>query len=392
MTVANGTYDPAFAGLAELLGKLAADGSELGASVSVWHGSNNPVEIWAGSADSAKTRPWNQDTIANVFSCTKTISALSILVLHDRGLLSVFDPVAKHWPEFAANGKDAILIAHLMSHTSGVAGWDDPITLEQVYDTAYATAKLAAQAPWWTPGTASGYHGQNQGQLLGEVVRRVSGKSLKEFVRTEIAEPLGADFQVGAVEADWHRCAEIIPPEMPVDAAALMDPNGFPFRMMSNPPLDATAANTEGWRRAELGAINGHSNAQGLAKVLHVISNYGKTADGRQFLKEETVDLIFQVQAEGTDMVLGVPLRMGIGFGLSSADGVESVPFMPKGKVAFWGGWGGSICLLDVENGVTVTYAMNKMGLGTLGNERTGQYVEEVYKVLGAKGVGKARI
>ncbi|KAK3898841.1 beta-lactamase [Staphylotrichum tortipilum] len=388
MTKTHGTYDPAFSRLAELLSKLAEDGSEVGASVSVWHGSDNLVEIWTGYADPAKTRPWNQDTIANVFSCTKTICALAVLMLHDRGLLSVFDPVAKHWPEFAANGKENVLIAHLMSHTSGVSAWDEPITLEQVYDTQYATAKLAEQKPWWTPGTASGYHGQNQGQLLGEVVRRVSGKSLKEFVRTEIAEPLGADVQIGALEKDWHRCAEVIPPVLP--PMPQIDPNGLPFKMMTNPPLDAGSANTPAWRLAELGAINGHSNAQGLAKALHVISNGGKTPDGRQFLKKETVDLIFQIQAEGTDLVLEVPLCMGIGFGLSSEEGaVGSIPFMPKGKVAFWGGWGGSICILDVGNNVTLTYAMNKMGEGTLGNERTAQLAVEAYEALKEKGIVK---
>jgi CubicO group peptidase (beta-lactamase class C family) len=387
MTKAHGTYDPAFSGLAELLGKLTEDGSEIGASVSVWHGSDNLVEIWAGYADPEKTRTWNQNTIANVFSCTKTICALAILMLHDRGLLSVFDPVAEYWPEFAANGKDNVLITHLMSHTSGVAGWEEPITLEQVYDTQYATAKLAEQKPWWTPGTALGYHAQNQGQLLGEVVRRVSGKSLKEFVRTEIAEPLQADVQVGALEKDWHRCAEMIPPVSPPDTLSQLDPHGLPFKILTNPPLDASEANTPGWRQAELGAINGHSNAQGLAKALHVISNYGKTPDGKQFLKKETIDLIFQIQAEGTDMILGLPLSMGIGFGLSNECAIGSVPFMPKGKVAFWGGYGGSICILDVDNNVTVTYAMNKMGTGTLGNERTAQYVVEAYDALRERGI-----
>lgn len=387
MTKAHGTYDPAFSALAELLGKLAEDGSEIGASVSVWHGSENLVEIWAGYADPGKTQPWNQNTIANVWSCTKTICALAILMLHDRGLLSVFDPVAKYWPEFAANGKENVLIAHLMSHTSGVAGWEEPITLEQMCDTQYATAKLAEQKPWWTPGTAIGYHAQNQGHLLGEVVRRVSGKSLKEFVRTEIAEPLQADVQVGALEKDWPRCAEMIPP--PPGGLTQLDPNGLPMKVLANPPVDASQANTPAWRQAELGASNGHSNAQGLAKALHVISNYGKTADGKQFLKKETVDLIFQVQAEGTDKVLGAPLSMGIGFGMSSEGTIGSVPFMPKGRVAFWGGYGGSICILDVDNGVTVTYAMNKMGMGTLGNERTGQYVVEAYEALKKRGLAK---
>ena len=215
----------------------------------------------------------------------------------------------------------------------------------------------------------------------------MSGKSLKEFVRTEIAEPLQADVQVGALEKDWPRCAEMIPP--PPGGLTQLVPNGLPMKVLANPPVDASQANTPAWRQAELGASNGHSNAQGLAKALHVISNYGKTPDGKQFLKKETVDLIFQIQAEGTDKVLGAPLSMGIGFGMSSEGTIGSVPFMPKGRVAFWGGYGGSICILDVDNGVTVTYAMNKMGMGTLGNERTGQYVVEAYEALKKRGLAK---
>jgi CubicO group peptidase (beta-lactamase class C family) len=179
----------------------------------------------------------------------------------------------------------------------------------------------------------------------------------------------------------------MIPPESPPTLD--LDPNGFLFKMVTNPAADASQSNTPAWRRTEMGATNGHSNAQGLAKALHVLSNNGKTPDGNQFLKQETVDLIFQLQAEGIDKVLGAPLSMGIGFAVSTDFVTETVPFMPKGKVAFWGGWGGSICVVDVEHNVTVTYVMNRMGNGTLGNERTGQYVVEAYNVLKEKGIVK---
>lgn len=392
MAKTQGTYGPEFRELAETLSQFVEEGREVGASVSVWHGADNLANIWAGYTDPSKSKAWSQDTIANVFSSTKTICALAILMCHDRGLLSVFDPVAKHWPEFAANGKENVLITHLMSHTSGVAGWEEPITQEQVYDVKFSTDRLAAQKPWWEPGTVSGYHGQNQGHLLGEVVRRVSGKSLTEFVRTEIAEPLNADIQVGALEKDWPRIADMIPPVPPPGAdPPQLDPDSLLFKMVTNPPVDPANANTAPWRRAEMGAINGHSNAQGLAKALHVLSNNGKTPEGKQFLKPETIDLIFQVQAEGTDLILGVPLRLGIGFGLNT-EGAAHIPFMPKGKVAYWGGLGGSICIVDVENNVTVTYVMNRMGHGTSGNDRTGHYVVKAYKALKEKGIVKGEV
>jgi CubicO group peptidase (beta-lactamase class C family) len=394
MAAVQGTFHPAFAELADLLAKHVANGLEVGASISVWHRSENLVNIWAGYADPSQHKNWNQDTITTVFSSTKTVSALAILICHDRGLLSVFDPVSKYWPEFASNGKANILIKHLMSHTSGVAGWEEPITKEEFYDTELSTARLAEQAPWWTPGTASGYHGQNMGHLLGEIVRRVSGKSLTEFVRTEIAIPLGADVQIGALEKDWPRVAEMIPPvPKPGAGESQLEPGSIPYKVLANPPVIASNANTNAWRRTEIGAMNGHTNAQGLARALHVISNGGLSLGNKQFLKGETIDLIFETQVEGVDLVLGMPLRIGIGFGLNN-DGASSAvaPYMPKGRVAFWGGYGGSMCIMDLDNKVTITYVMNKMGNGTFGNERTAEYVVLMYKALKALGIARGEI
>lgn len=389
MATVHGNFNPAFDEVAENLARHVQSGSETGASLSVWHGSKNLVNIWAVYTNSTRTKAWNTDTIANVFSSTKTISALAILICHDRGLLSVYDSVSKYWPEFATNGKENILIRHIMSHTSGVAGWEDPITLEEFYDIRISTERLAEQAPWWIPGTKSGYHGQNMGHLLGELVRRVSGKSLTEFVRTEIAEPLGADVQIGALEEDWSRVAEMIPPvSKPGEPAHELQVGSIPYKVLANPPVIAGNANTDAWRRAELGAINGHTNAQGLAKALNVISNGGLTVDNKRFLSQETIDLIFDVQADGIDLVLGLPLRIGIGFGLNTEGACRSaVPFMPHGRVAFWGGYGGSIGIVDVDNKVTVAYAMNKMGNGTFGNERSADYVVAVYKALEGMGI-----
>lgn len=388
MTVVHGFCDPEFRTVSDLLARHIDDGDEVGASIAVYHGSKKLIDIWAGFADASKCRAWNRDTIANIWSSTKTISALSVLICHDRGLLSVFDPVSKYWPEFASAGKGRVLVRHLMSHTSGLAFWEDPLSLEQVYDVRLATERLASQAPAWEPGSASGYHGQTFGQLLGELVRRVSGKSLTEFVRTEIAEPLGADIQIGALEDDWPRIAELVPPpSRPArDVAPVQD--SFVYKMLMHPPIDVPATSTPGWRRAELGAINGHSNAGGLARALAVISTGGMTSNGHRFLEKETIDLIFESQAEGKDLVLGLPVRFGIGFGINTDSACqEAAPFMPPGRVAFWGGNGGSMCIMDTDHNVTVTYVMNKMGTGTLGNQALATYVVEIYRLLQNQGI-----
>ena len=173
----HGSCDDRFAPVRDaLVEQLDAD-EELGASIFVNLDGRPVVDLWGGHHDQARTIPWAQDTITNVWSTTKAVSALATLILVDQGLLDVYEPVATYWPEFAANGKEGIELRHLLSHTSGVSGWEAPISYADVYDWDAAVARLAAQAPWWKPGTASGYHALNMGHLLGVVVRRVSGRT-----------------------------------------------------------------------------------------------------------------------------------------------------------------------------------------------------------------------
>src|SRR6202035_1312761 len=251
------------------------------------------------------------DTTTNVWSSTKTVTSLAALMLAERGDLDVDQPVAKYWPEFGANGKQDVLVRHVMSHSSGVSGLDQPAPVEVLYDWEQATSRMAAQAPWWEPGTASGYHALNYGHLVGEVVRRVSGKTLKQFVAEEIAGPLGADFQIGAAEADWSRISDVVPPPaLPFDFAAL-DPDSPAVKTLTGPLVPADTANPPGWRRADLGAVNGHGNARSVARIMSVVARGGEV-DGVRLLGQDTIDLIFREQQNGIDVVLGVPLRFGI--------------------------------------------------------------------------------
>src|ERR1700761_1174476 len=274
-----GQLDARFEPLRDVLADGLASGADCGLSLVVDVDGQTVADVWGGFADAARTRPWERDTIVNVWSTTKTVTSLAVLMLADRGLVDVDAPVARYWPEFAAQGKEGVLVRHLMSHTSGLAGWNAPFTIPDLYDLERSTAALAAQAPWWEPGTASGYHALTFGHLLGEVVRRVTGKSLTRFVEEEIAGPLGADFRIGAREADWGRCAELIPPPpLPFDLASL-DPESVLVKVATGPAADATAPNRGPWRLAEIGAANGHGNARSVARIMSVLT-LGGTVPG----------------------------------------------------------------------------------------------------------------
>jgi CubicO group peptidase (beta-lactamase class C family) len=380
--VIDGHCDDRFGELAEALADEITKGEELGASIAVDIDGESVVDIWGGHADRARSVPWREDTIVNFWSCTKTLTALAALMVIDRGLVDAFAPVAEYWPEFAANGKQDIEVRHLLAHTSGVSGWEAPFALEEMYDWERSTAHLARQAPWWSPGTASGYHALNYGHLIGEVVRRVTGTPLKDFVRDEIAAPLGADVQIGARPEDDARIAELIPPpplDLPYDALPADHPMLKTFGSLRPDQDVASIAETTGWRRADIGGANGHGNARALARALSPISLGGK-ANGVQMLTPATIDLIFAEQSDGLDQVLMIPLRFGIGFGLPCP---ASVPAIPEGRICWWGGWGGSAIVMNPDRRATFAYVMNRMGAGTTGTERTDRYARLFYEALG---------
>ena len=377
MAEVHGTADAKLEGIKDVLAeRLEAD--ELGASIVVDVDGTTLLDIWGGWCDEERTTPWAEDTIVNVWSTTKTVTNLAALMLVDRGLLDPYEKVATYWPEFAENGKDQIELRHLMSHTSGVSGWEQPFAVEDMYDWEKSTSRLAAQAPWWEPGTASGYHAQNQGHLVGEVIRRVSGRTLKQFVAEEIAGPLGADFQIGAVESDWGRIAPVVaPPPLDIDVAAL-DPDSPVFKTFTGPAATADAANTPGWRHADMGATNGHGNARSVARMLSALS-LGGTVDGVKLLSQDTIDLIFDEQSHGPDLVLGVNLRFGIGYALPET---ETLPYVDQGKSCYWGGWGGSVIFTELDSRTTISYMMNRMAPGIIGSDRSEAYVRAIHDAL----------
>jgi CubicO group peptidase (beta-lactamase class C family) len=369
-------FDP----LRELFAAKLESGEDLGASLAINIDGEMVVDLWGGWADAARTVPWAEDTITCVFSTTKAMTALAALVLVDRGELDLDAKVAAYWPEFAVRGKDRITVRQLLSHTSGVAGWDPPVTLDDLYDWGKSTALLAAQAPWWEPGMGSGYHGLSYGHLIGEVIRRITGQRLGVFFAAEIAGPLGADFHIGLPPSEFHRVAELVPWPLQPTYPADLDPNSPAFKMFTGPvmPPDMEWSGTERWRRADIGAGNGHGNARSTARIQSAVACGGEV-DGVRLLSPKTIDRIFEVQSDGIDFVLGYRLKIGVGYGLPWP---EVLPFVPEGRVCFGAGAGGSLVIADADRRMTFAYVMNKMVPTPIVVPIAAALVERVYDIV----------
>ncbi len=378
-TVTDSRFEPMADLLRSTLDSDDAVGRDVGASVCVTLGGETVLDIWGGYADEAKTTPWEENTITNVWSTTKTMTFLTALTLVEQGKLDLYAPVAEYWPEFAANGKADIPVRMLFGHTSGVAAWDQPIEVEDIYDPIASADKLAQQAPWWEPGTASGYHALNQGHLIGEVLRRIDGRPLSTIFREDIAGPLGADFHIGLAESEFGRVANVIPPPPAaglMDLAAL-DPDHVAIKVFTGPAPEASVAWTTEWRQAEIGAANGHGNARSVANIQAIVANGGEH-QGVKLLSPETIDLIFDEQAYGTDLVLQLPVRFGMGYAMPS----EGAPHLPEGRIAYWGGWGGSAIVVDTDRNMTISYMMNDMQDGLAGDLRSFNLITAAYAAL----------
>ncbi|MEQ9436976.1 serine hydrolase domain-containing protein [Hyphomonas sp.] len=358
-----GVADDRFEGVRSQFQTHLDTGADIGASFCVTKDGETVVDLWGGFADIEGTRPWEKDTIVNVYSTTKTMTALTALLLADRGELDFDAPVAKYWPEFAASGKADVKVSHLMSHSAGLSGWREPMTNDDLYDWEKATSLLAAQAPLWEPGTAPGYHAITQGYLVGEVIRRVAGKSVGTLFREEIAGPLGADFHIGLPASEDARVADLKPP---ADASISADPTMTEIKKItfSNPGIDVSETRTRAWRGAEIPAAGGTGNARSVATIHTILAN-GGMANGKRFMSEAGCRKALEEQIQGTDLILGIPVRYGLGFGLSG-------PMSPalNEHSMFWGGYGGSIALIDMEAHTTMSYAMNRMEGTTTGDMR----------------------
>jgi CubicO group peptidase (beta-lactamase class C family) len=376
----NGFYDVKFEKVKNAFIRNFKSGLEVGASFAATIDGKFVMDIWAGYADADKTRPWEQDTIVNVYSTTKVMTVLCTLMCVDRGLLDVDAPVSKYWPEFGQAGKEKIPVKYLLSHTSGLSGFEQSIRVKDLYDWDKIVSKLAAQKPWWEPGTKSGYHAITHGYLLGELIRRVSGKSPGTFFQEEVAEPLKADFHIGLPKELDSRVGELIPPEM-LDLKKIGEELKFDttmlIRTITNPPLSAEYSKKRAWRGAEIPAANGHGNARSVARITSALACGGKV-DNVNLLSLNTIEKSIEEQSYGPDLVLIIPIRFGLGWGLTSKD----MPIGPNPRTFYWGGWGGSLAVVDLDAKLSFSYVMNKMNSSLTGDIRTMRLIRALYKSL----------
>lgn len=368
-----------FFGVREAFEKNLDSGADIGASAAVFIDGEPVVDLWGGYLDEARTQPWRRDTIVNNFSTTKTMTALCALILADRGELDLHAPVAKYWPEFAAAGKGRIEVRHFLGHTSGLAGWTEWVALEDIYDPERSTALLARQEPWWEPGTASGYHPITFGPLIGEVIRRITGKTLGTFFAEEVAGPLGADYHIGTGPELDDRVAPLI------QSSPLLQPSGKNTvyeRAIFNPYITPRISSTIPWRRAELGGSNGHGNARSVAAVQSVLACGGE-ARGVRLLSPAGCERVFEAQFEGIDLVMSYPIRWGMGYGIGSALFQSMFGSRIDGRrVACWGGSGGSWAHVDFDARMTAAFVMNKHVEAGGYDERAMSIVRAAYDAL----------
>jgi len=370
MTV-EGSCHPSYEPLRDLLASRLADGSEAGASVAVVHDGELVADLWGGEA--APGEPWREDTIVQVWSVTKTMAALTVLVLADRGVLDLDAPVASYWPEFRRHD---VLVRHLLAHTSGMAGWTETLDVAGLLDLEHSERMLAEQEPWWEPGTASGYHMVSYGHLLDGLVRAATGSPLADQFRELVAAPLGADFHLGVPDSAMARCADLVPPPPGGLDLSLLPEGNLLVPTIVNPLLDVGGfCNTAPWRAVSVAGANGHGNARSIARAQSVVSHGGEV-DGVRLLSPATIDRIFEVQAEGPDLVLMVPLRWGIGYALPQP---ATAPAVPDGRVCWWTGYGGAIVVNDLDRRTTVAYAMNRMDNHFTSSARTDGYVRTAF-------------
>jgi CubicO group peptidase (beta-lactamase class C family) len=348
----DGSCAPGFDSVRDAFAENFATG-DLGASCAVTVDGELVVDLWGGYRDVARRLPWKRDTIVNVWSTTKMATALCVLMLHDRGVLSVDAPMADYWPEFATNGKTGVLVRHVLGHTAGLPVFDEPIDDLAMFDEAECCRRLAAQSPRWTPGDGSGYHSETQGWLLGELVRRVDGRSLGSFFHDEVAQPLGLDLHIGLDDREFPRVADVA--TLHASTNAPPDPELRALEQASG-IRSAALVNTAAWRRAEFPASNAHGNARSFALAMAPLANDGQ-AGGQRLLSQATIERAFEVQADGVDRMTGRHFKLGMGYGLHC----EHTPLGVNDRTLWWAGWGGSMCVIDVENRLTVSYVMNRM-------------------------------
>jgi CubicO group peptidase (beta-lactamase class C family) len=373
MAKIHGTVDPRFGKLQEAFQTNFADGLDHGASVAVMLDGKIVAELWGGFADAGNTRPWAQNTLVNVWSCTKAVVATVVAMAVERGQLQYDAPVARVWPEFAANGKERVTLDHVLSHQAGLNGFAEPVDDETLSDWHVATGLLAAQKPFSQPGEVCAYHALTYGHLAGEALRRASGLTVGQFIQQNINALLGTDFYVGVPEQQDHRCAEMIEGPGATGWIEQVLKSPFPQSCRSPTPV-ATWPNQRRWRAIEIPGGNGHATARGLASI------YGDLVSGQsKLMRKYTLKEASRERFRGDDMSFQTPTAWAAGFRLEDK---ASIPTASRSTISH-GGWGGSIGFGDPEAKLGFAYVTNRMlGFDDGIDPRRQRLVNAVYEAL----------
>lgn len=350
-----------------------ASGEELGATFSVVRDGETVVDLYGGVRDEARSEPLGPDDLFNVWSTTKGLAALCAAIAVERGLFAYDQPVARYWPEFAANGKEGVTVETLLSHSSGVNGPTTPASVEDILDMPAMADRLAAQAPLWEPGTASAYNANCFGHWVDALLRRTDGRSLKDFFAGEVAGPLGADVWIGLPEDQHHRRAPMSAPWAPMAAASPAPIDPVVFAAFSNPKADPLVCNRADWIAAGHGAAGGSANARGLARIYGALARGGEV-DGVRVISADGLAAMTAQRREGKDKVLGVWTRWAAGVILSNKG-----LYGPNAEAFGHSGWGGSFAFADPVKGLGIAYAMNLMAPNLAGDPRGARLLAAVY-------------
>lgn len=380
-TPLDGTVDSRFGAVRDAFAANFAHHDEFGGAVCVAVDGETVVDLWGGYADTDRTRPWGPDTLVNIFSIGKGLSAVLVARLVGEGRLDVDAPVAAYWPEFGAGGKEDVTIGQLLSHQAGLPAVRRRLPPNAMLDHDLMAAALAEQEPWWPPGTAHGYHTNTFGFLVGELVRRVAGVSLGTLLRDVVAGPLDADLHIGLPAPEDRRVAEFVgfdtPPPAP-DPAGLTEAELMEYHAYFNPAglSGVGILNTRAWRAAEIPSTNGHGTARGVARV-HGALAAGGTLDGVRLVDGDALAAAAEERVSGDDVILHRPSRFGLGFQLTQPER----PLGPNPGAFGHFGAGGSLGFADPEAGVAFGYVMNQMG-PRWQNAKNRALVDAVYESL----------
>ena len=385
MLTIDGHCEPRFTAVREAFFRNFTERRDVGAAVCVYLDGVRVVDCWGGHADAKRAQPWTADTIVSVASTTKGMVALCAHMLSERGKLDLDAPVARYWPEFAQAGKQEIPVRWLLSHRAGLPAIRPTLPAEALLDWSAMTAALAESAPWWTPGSRHGYHAITFGHLVGEVIRRIDGRSVGAFLRDEVTGPLHADFFIGVPEEADGRAAEVLAPpppgELTIWDTILADPESVSGRTFLNPPRTPNLINTRAWRAAEIPASNGHTSARGVARVYAALARGGEI-DSVRLLAPATIDRAIEEQSRGRDTVLTLPTRFATGFMLGMPGGIFNCG--PGRRTFGHPGHGGSIGFADPDARIGFGYVTNQYVTGTAPHpdRRVPSLVDAMYAAL----------